>query len=89
MPTTPTPKSEPETLVERAVFEEPRISAPLELARSAAGAPMMAMLGGSGGSPSLDTGGFPPDGFGGQIDGYANIDGGGGITDVVGGVDIL
>jgi hypothetical protein len=55
-------------------FEEPTISDPMDLSKAGARAPMMAMLVGSA-SGNLDGGGFSPDGFGAQLDGWANLDG--------------
>ena len=53
-------------------FEEPAISPPLDLARPGGRGPMMAMVGGSGGPPNLDGGGFSPDGGAPYMDGQAD-----------------
>lgn len=86
MPPTKTDPSQPTPgVVERSVFEEPSISAPLDLVKAGERGPMMAMLGGSA-SPSLDVGGLPPDGLG--LDGGPGADGGFGPYPDGGGIDV-
>ena len=62
-------------------FEEPTISDPMDLAKTGAQAPLMAMIGAGSGGGGVDAGGFPPDGGAdGSLDGGAGpgSDGGGG-----------